>query len=401
MHGNEGRTGGVERAAVVDRGRFADSVTPWDDAEWRREVFGWAERVLASHGLVEAGAREVRVRPWSVLVRFRTGGGPRDAVWLKTGAPSNAFEAGLAGALATWAPEHVMTPLAVDAARGWVLLPDGGPLFRDVLDAGAAGPEAWTTALGQYGAMQRRLVPYAKGPARRGGRGAGPAEAGVPDAGVPGAGVPGAGVPASGAPNPGVANARGPGARGPEAGGGFEGLGVPGARARELPEAFDALVAGNPLFDAAERAALLRRRPRLVELCAELDAYGVPDSLDHCDLHDGQILAPSPGRFTFFDWGDACVAHPFGSLLVPVREVRERYGAEHVAPMVDAYLEHWTGLGPSRTELRRAAVLAVRLAALGRAGSWFRLFPGTPTGDSEEASAYWVRQLFAATDEEL
>ncbi|MEU2547786.1 phosphotransferase [Streptomyces roseolus] len=361
MHGNEGRTGGAERAAVVDRGRFADSTTPWDDAGWRREVFGWAERVLASHGLVEAGVREVRVRPWSVLVRFRTGGGARDAVWLKAGAPSNAFEAGLAGALAAWTPEHVMAPLAVDAARGWSLLPDGGPLFRDVLDAGTAGPEAWTTALGQYGAMQRRLVPYANGAAGHGGQ-----EAGAP-----------------------------------EAGGGLGGLGVPGARTRELPEVFDALVAGNPLFDDDERAALLRRRPRLVALCAELDAYGLPDSLDHCDLHDGQILAPSPGRFAFFDWGDACVAHPFGSLLVPVREVRERYGPAHVAPMVDAYLEHWTGLGPSRTELRRAAVLAVRLAALGRAGSWFRLFPGTPTGDSEEASAYWVRQLFAATDEEL
>ncbi|MFE5797449.1 aminoglycoside phosphotransferase family protein [Streptomyces sp. NPDC056503] len=344
MRGNDERTGGGERAAVVDRGRFADSVTPWDDVGWRREVFGWVERVLASRGLVEAGVREVRVRPWSVLVRFRTGGGERDAVWLKAGAPSNAFEAGLAGALAEWTPEHVMTPLAVDAGRGRALLPDGGPLFRDVLDAGAAGPEAWTTALGRYGEMQRRLVPYASR---------------------------------------------------------FSALGVPGARTRELPDVFDALVARNPLFDADERAALLRRRSRLVDLCAELDAYGLPDSLDHGDLHDGQILAPSPGRFTFFDWGDACAAHPFGSLLVPVREVRQRYGPEHVAPMVDAYLEHWTGLGPSPAELRRAAVLAVRLAALGRAGSWFRLFPGTPTGDSEEASASWVRQLFAATDDEL
>ncbi|MGW6535170.1 phosphotransferase [Streptomyces sp. NPDC055051] len=335
MRTNGGRT------TVVDRGGFPDAATPWDDGEWRREVLGWAERVLAAHGLEESGAREVRVRPWSVLVRFRTGPGERDAVWLKAGAPSNAFEAGLSGALARWVPEHVMTPLAVDAGRGWSLLPDGGPLLRGVLDAGAAGPEAWATALGRYGQMQRRLAPYAER---------------------------------------------------------LTGLGVPGARTRELPEAFDALVARNPLFDAAERAALLRRRPWLVGLCAELDAYGLPDSLDHCDLHDGQILAPAPGRFTFFDWGDACVAHPFGSLLVPVREVRERYGPEHVAPMVDAYLEHWTGLGPSATELRRAAALAVRLAALGRAGSWFRLFPGTPTGDSEEASAFWVRELFAAAD---
>ena len=152
------------------------------------------------------------------------------------------------------------------------------------------------------------------------------------------------------------------------------------------------------LLDAAERAALLRRRPRLVELCAELDAFGLPDTLDHCDLHDGQVLAPAPGRFTFFDWGDASVAHPFGSLLIPVRAVRERYGPEHVAPMVDAYLERWSGLGPSAPELRRAAALAVRLAALGRAGTWFRLFPGTPLADSHDSSAYWLRELFGAED---
>ncbi|MFD8015595.1 phosphotransferase [Streptomyces sp. NPDC058955] len=330
-----------ERTTVVDRGRFPDAVTPWDDEEWRRDVLGWAGRVLAGRGLVETGAREVRVRPWSVLVRFRTGDGERDAVWLKAGAPSNAFEAGLSRALADWVPGHVMTPLAVDAGRGVSLLPDGGPLFRGLVDAGEAGPEAWTTALEQYGAMQRRLVPYADR---------------------------------------------------------LAGLGVPRARTRDLPDAFDALVADNPFFDADERAALLRRRPRLVELCAELDAYGLPDSLDHCDLHDGQLLAPAPGRFTFFDWGDASVGHPFGSLLIPVRAVRERYGPEHVAPMVDAYLEHWTGLGPSAAELRRAAGLAVRLAALGRAGTWFRLFPGTPLGSSHDASAYWVRELFAAED---
>ncbi|GHG26772.1 phosphotransferase [Streptomyces filamentosus] len=339
MRTNGGPAAGAEGVeTVVDRGRFPDAVTPWDDGEWRRETLGWAGEVLAGHGLAETGPREVRVRPWSVLVRFRTGGGGRDAVWLKAGAPSNAFEAGLAGALAAWVPEHVMAPLAVDAGRGLALLPDGGPLFRGLLDEGAAGPGAWTAALGRYAEMQRRLVPYAD---RLGG------------------------------------------------------LGVPGARTRDLPDAFDALVAANPLFDADERAALLRRRPLLVELCAELDAYGLPDSLDHCDLHDGQILSPAPGRFTFFDWGDASVAHPFGSLLVPFRAVRERYGPGHAAAMVDAYLERWSGLGPSAAELRRAAALAVRLAALGRAGTWFRLFPGTPLADSHESSAYWLRELFA------
>ncbi|MFI9150475.1 hypothetical protein [Streptomyces sp. NPDC053367] len=30
------------------------------------------------------------------------------------------------------------------------MLPDGGPLFRDVLDAGAAGPADWLAAVERY-----------------------------------------------------------------------------------------------------------------------------------------------------------------------------------------------------------------------------------------------------------
>ncbi|MFF4172193.1 aminoglycoside phosphotransferase family protein [Streptomyces sp. NPDC001744] len=329
-----------ETSMTVDRGQFADAVTPWEEEDWRADALAWAERELGRRGLRETGPREVRVRPWSILVRFRTGTGERDAVWFKAGAPDNAFEAALGGVLARWVPDHVVTPLAVDAGRGWSLLPDGGPLFRHVLDAGDAGPESWTRALAQYARMQRALTPYADR---------------------------------------------------------MSALGVPGARTADLPRLFDGLVADNPVLGPAARRALVARRPLLLDWCAELDGYGIPDSLDHSDLHDGQVLTPAPGRFTFFDWGDAAVAHPFGSLLVPARAVRERYGPGHAERLRDAYLEPWTGLGPSLPELRRAATLAVRLAALGRAVSWSRLFPGTPATGCAEASAHWVNELFAGT----
>ncbi|MFD0370441.1 aminoglycoside phosphotransferase family protein [Streptomyces sp. NPDC127114] len=326
---------------TVDRGRFGDAVTPWEDPDWRGTALGWAERGLARHGLRETGPREVRVRPWSILVRFRTGPADRDAFWFKASAPAAGFEAALGGALADWVPEHVMAPLAVDAERGWCLLPDGGPLLRGVLDRGDADLGDWLTAVGQYARMQRALTPYADRMTE---------------------------------------------------------LGVPSARTRHLPEIFDGLVGTNPTFAPETRDSLRARRPLLLQWCEELDAIGVPDSLDHCDLHDGQVLAPGAGRFTFFDWGDAAVAHPFASLLVPARDVRERYGPETVTAVRDAYLEPWTDLGVPLPELRRAATLAVRLAALSRAVSWFRLFPGTPAADCHEASAYWVEELFAAPD---
>ncbi|WP_265865841.1 aminoglycoside phosphotransferase family protein [Streptomyces sp. SKN60] len=327
----------------VDRGRFADAVTPWERPGWRADALGWATALLARHGLTETGPREVRVRPWSILVRFRTGPRERDAVWFKASAPAAGFEAGLGGALAAWVPEHVMTPLAVDAARGWSLWPDGGPLLRGALDRGEAGRANWLTAVGQYARMQRALTPYADRMTE---------------------------------------------------------LGVPGARTADLPRIFDGLVETNPTLDPDTRRALRAGRPRLLDWCAELDTFGIPDSLDHSDLHDGQVLTPAAGRFTFFDWGDAAVAHPFASLLVPARDVRERYGPESVTAVRDAYLEPWTelGIGIPLPELRRAATLAVRLAALSRAVSWFRLFPGTPADDCHEASAYWVGALFAEPD---
>ncbi|GAA3399103.1 aminoglycoside phosphotransferase family protein [Streptomyces roseoviridis] len=326
---------------TVDRGRFAHAVTPWEEAAWREAALDWAERQLARHGLRATGVREVRVRPWSVIIRFPTGPGERDAAWFKAGAPSNAFEAGLGHALARWVPEHVLTPLAVDADRGWSLLPDGGPLFRHVLDTGDAGPANWPAAVGQYARMQRALTPYTDR---------------------------------------------------------MTALGVPSARTGHLPGIFDDLVESNPTLDPADRRSLRAHRPRLLDWCAELDAVGVPDSLDHCDLHDAQLLASGPGRFTFFDWGDAAVAHPFASLLVPARAVRDRYGPDTMIRVRDAYLEPWNDLGPTLPELRRAATLAVRLAAVGRAVSWFRLFPGTPATDCHEASAHWIRELFTAPD---
>ncbi|MFJ3906362.1 phosphotransferase [Streptomyces sp. NPDC090025] len=325
----------------TDRGRFTAAVTPWEDPEWRAAALDWACAALERHGLREHGPRQARIRPWSVLVRFRTGPDARDAVWFKASAPTAGFEAALGGALADWVPDHVMTPLAVDPERGWSLLPDGGPLLRRVLDAGEADRADWLSAVGQYARMQRALTPYTER---------------------------------------------------------MTALGVPGARTRELPEIFDGLVATNPTLAPDTRAALRARRPRLLDWCAELDASGVPDSLDHCDLHDGQVLAPAPGRFTFFDWGDAAIAHPFASLLVPARDVRERYGPEAVTAVRDAYLEPWTDLGIPLPALRRAATLAVRLAAVSRAVSWFRLFPGTPADDCHESSAYWIEELFAAPD---
>ncbi|MFK4083676.1 hypothetical protein ACI2LF_06185 [Kribbella sp. NPDC020789] len=138
----------------------------------------------------------------------------------------------------------------------------------------------------------------------------------------------------------------------------FDRIGVPNARLAVLPELFDF--------------------PWVADACAELAALGIPETLDHADLHENQIF--SGDRYTFFDWGDAVVSHPFCSLLIPLERVADQLGPEHVPWIRDAYLEHWPGDG--RT-LRRAAELALRLGVFGRALSWQRLFPGNATISAE------------------
>ncbi|WP_327267553.1 phosphotransferase [Streptomyces sp. NBC_01218] len=328
---------GCEEPAAVDRGRYPDAVTPWEDEEWRETALAWAEREAAAHGLRAAGRRTVRLRPWSVLVRIPVG--ERGAVWFKAAPPGGAFEAGLAEALADWFPGRGLRPVAVLPERGWSLTPDGGPLFRDALDRGVAGVPDWEEMLRQYARMQRALIPFA---------------------------------------------------------GRMDALGVPDGRVAALPETFDRLVDENAALEGADRRELRRLRPRLARWCAELADTGIPDSLDHSDLHDGQSFVPEPGRFLFFDWGDAVISHPFCSFLVAARAARARYGTGVLPRLRDAYLEPWTGTGPTDTELRRALTLAWRLGAIGRACSWGRLFPGACGGagpPGEEEGARWLREL--------
>lgn len=305
----------------INRGAYPDALTPWEDASWRTAALGWLDVRLDALGVRETGPRQIRVRPWSVLVRVEA----VDPVWFKAASPGSAFEAGLGEALSRWTPEHVLTPYAVDALRGWSLLPSGGPVLRGL----GAGPREWEDALTQYADLQRALVPRAEE---------------------------------------------------------LLNLGVPDARVGGLPAIFDEAVEGNETLDAADRERLRLFRPRLVAWCEELAAIGVPDSLDHADLHDGQILVAGSGRYTFFDWGDANVGHPFCSLLVALERVAEEHGWEVVARLEDAYLEGWTG--HTVAELRRAAELARRLSQLTRAGSWARLFPtAAQIGDPERAAA--------------
>ncbi|MFV2128182.1 hypothetical protein ACFHWS_27200 [Micromonospora sp. LOL_013] len=120
-------------------------------------------------------------------------------------------------------------------------------------------------------------------------------------------------------------------------------LGVPDRRLATLPQAYARIVGADRRFrDAA---------PMVADLCAELAQYGLPELLQHDDLHDAQVFVRD-GRHLIMDWGDACVSHPFLTLSVTL-EGGLAWGLDDVrdsvdtAPLRDAYLvpyaERFTG----------------------------------------------------------
>ena len=136
----------------------------------------------------------------------------------------------------------------------------------------------------------------------------------------------------------------------------------------------------------------------MAELAAELAHAPIPNSIQHDDLHDGNVFVADGGHVVF-DWGDACVAHPFGSLVVALRSVRFRFelalDAQELRTIRDAYLGPWVAFAPPEV-LERHADIAQRLAYLSRALAWKRALATVPLSErGEDATAVpgWLAEM--------
>jgi hypothetical protein len=146
-------------------------------------------------------------------------------------------------------------------------------------------------------------------------------------------------------------------------GDGFVSLGMPNRSLAGLPGEYLALLERAPVeFHGTA--------PRVAELCAEVASLGLFETIQHDDLHDGQIFVRD-GHYLFHDWGDACVSHPFFSMSVTLQGniawgLDDVKGSVDVTPFRDAYLEPFTSVA-SRAELTRALDAALRLGWVCRA----------------------------------
>ncbi len=146
----------------------------------------------------------------------------------------------------------------------------------------------------------------------------------------------------------------------------------------------------DPLF--ADRAGLHRlgdeevrelrkHAPKLKDLCRRLAGLGLPATLVHGDLHVGNV-ARLDGHLTYFDWTDACIAHPF----IDLQSLQWERDESRRAALLDAYLEPWREAA-SEDVLREAVALAAAVTPLHHAVSYRTIVAGLEPASKPELDA--------------
>jgi aminoglycoside/choline kinase family phosphotransferase len=226
--------------------------------------------------------------------------------------------------------------VATEPEQGWLLLADAGePLRQLVRLDGNVG--RWQTAVSHYAQMQIALIPRAAT---------------------------------------------------------LLALGVFDRRLARLPTLFAELLQDIPAMligheeglTVAEYDQLQQAIPRFGAMCQQLAAFGIPETLHHDDFHDNNVFVKN-GRYTFADWGEACLAHPFFSMIIVLRIAAHILKLDADAPALaslrDLYLAQWQAYG-TLDELQAAFRLAQTVGTVNRALTWHALL--TLMSDAERAA---------------
>jgi Phosphotransferase enzyme family len=295
--------------------------------------FAVAEEWIRAHVEPVGPIETAHERPWSTALRVPLAGG---TAWFKACAPVQRFEPRLSAELFARWPDRVAEVLAHDEERAWLLLADAGTPIA----AYGNPPEAWLAALPLYAELQHGEATHV-----------------------------------------------------------HEHLtnGVPDLRLATLPARYEDLLRQQLPLDGDDIDRLRGFAARFAELCDELAAHDLPQSVQHDDLHLANVYAMGE-QLRLLDWGDASISHPFASLVVTFRfleEVNELPPSDPwFARLRDAYLEPW---GRDRTE---AFTLALRVGAFAHACAWARqrdALPEQARAEFDQAFSIVLRRAVAET----
>jgi hypothetical protein len=301
---------------------------PWDQVGWLDEIRLWITSALTTNGLQITGPLEqFHIRPWSTVVRIPTLDG---LCYFKASSPALGCEAALTHFLASRFPQLSPSLIAVDPQRGWLLMRDSGTALRAIIRA-QKSVQPWQTILPIYAGLQKSLAPQVDTILK---------------------------------------------------------LRVMDRRLEILPSLFAELL-GDPdclMIDQpdglaqAELDRLYASIALFAAMCQRLSSYGIPATLHHDDLHDGNIFI-SNGQAIFTDWGESAVTHPFFSLVVMLRGTGNTLNLPPEAPelvqMRDWYLQQWLSYAPLG-DLQPIVALAEQIGLVNRALTWRHLLKHIP-----------------------
>ena len=81
------------------------------------------------------------------------------------------------------------------------------------------------------------------------------------------------------------------------------------------------------------------------EICECLSHYKIPDTIEHGDFQDNNILIDEHNNLIVSDWGDVVITHPFFSILTFLRSAMQHHFIDEKCSfyehLEDAYLDQW------------------------------------------------------------
>jgi hypothetical protein len=312
---------------------------PWQDPAWMQQAHAWIHSEAARQSIQITGdIEQPHLYPWSTVLVVPTGEG---RLFFKATAPETIYEVALTEKLAGWIPDCMPELVAVDAARGWMLMRDSGEQLRRSIRL-ARDVKPWVPILPRYAEVQIELVER------------------VPE---------------------------------------ISALGIPDYRLAVLPTLYSGLLADEERLmvdqekglSSSEFLQLKEKASRFGQICSDLAAFGIPETLNQCDFHDGNVLIKN-GHVTFFDWGDVSITHPFVSLrtfFVSIEislQLDEYAFTPEMQALLNIYLEQWQRFA-SREELAAAYGLSKPVASIVKALLWH----GTITKMEKSVRQEYVR----------
>lgn len=306
----------------------------WECPNWYVESKAWAEQFIPIE-------RMTQVRSWALthMAKIENANG---TYYLKATPPQFEREVPVVEFLAQRYPEQSTRLIASDSSRRLLLMADfGGQVLAECPDL-----DLWDKALAHYGTMQRELS----------------SELDL-----------------------------------------LASLGCADRRLEQLASRIDEVINDaefampNPRFGLTleEHQQLIAAIPSLKAMCVELASYAIPYSLEHGDFHAHNIQIVGE-QVVFFDWTDACIAHPFFDMAVLLDEYYDVLDMSQAEErLIQAYLSAWSSY-ESPERLRHAFELARTLGALHQAVSYYDIFANMETAalwQLRGAGGYWLQNL--------